>query len=186
MDDGREGIDRVAVEEDIHLDQVRLLLAGLLVVERGVALGAGFQHVEEVEDDFTQWHGVAQLHAVFGQVIHPAHLATLGLAELHGRADELLGHDDGHGDNGLVDLVELAFRPVRGVVNPAFLAVFCHHAVGHGRGGRNQVEAELALQAVAGDFHVQQAQEAAAEAKAKGDGGLGLEGQGGIVKLQLF
>ena len=71
-------------------------------------------------------------------------------------------------------------------MDPLFLAVFSHHAVGHRRRGGNQVEAELALQAVAGDFHVQQSQEAAAETKSEGDGGFGLEGEGGVVKLQLF
>ena len=59
---------------------------------------------------------------------------------------------------------------------PLFLAVFGHHAVGYRRRGGNQIEAELALQTVAGNFHVQQAQEAAAETKAEGDGGFGLEG----------
>ena len=32
MNDGREGIDRVAVKEDIHLYEVGLLLTGLLIV----------------------------------------------------------------------------------------------------------------------------------------------------------
>ena len=80
MDDGREGIDWVAIEQDVDLYQVRELLAGLLIVQRGVALGAGLEHIEEVEDDFAERHGVAQLHAVLGEVVHAAHLAALGLA----------------------------------------------------------------------------------------------------------
>ena len=176
MDDGREGIDWVAIEQDVDLYQVRELLAGLLIVQRSVALGAGLEHIEEIKDDFAERHGVAQLHAVLGKVVHAAHLAALGLAQLHGGADELLGHDDGHLHHGLIDLVKLSFRPVRRVVDPLFLAVFGHHAVGYRWRGGNQVEAELALQAVAGNFHMQQTQEAAAETKAEGDGGFGLEG----------
>ena len=80
MDDGRKGIDWVAIEQDVDLYQVRELLAGLLIVQRGVALGAGLEHIEEIKDDFAKRHGVAQLHAVLGKVVHAAHLAALGLA----------------------------------------------------------------------------------------------------------
>src|SRR3712207_7575627 len=37
--DGRERVDRVPVQQDVHLDQVAGLLAVRLVVQAGVALG---------------------------------------------------------------------------------------------------------------------------------------------------
>ena len=55
----------------------------------------------------------------------------------------------------------------------------------HARRGGDQREVELALEALADDLHVQQAEEAAAEADAQGVGGLGLEGEAGVVELEL-
>ena len=51
---------------------------------------------------------------------------------------------------------------------------------------RHQVEVVLALQALAHDVHVQQAEEAAAEAEAERVGGLRLPGQRGVVERQLL
>ena len=49
-----------------------------------------------------------------------------------------------------------------------------------------QLEVVLALQALAHDVHVQQAEEAAPEAEAQGVGGLGLPGEGGVVEGELL
>ena len=54
-----------------------------------------------------------------------------------------------------------------------------------GRGG-DEVEVVLALEPVADDLEVQEAEEAAAEAEAEGGGGLHLGGEGGVVELQLL
>ena len=64
--------------------------------------------------------------------------------------------------------------------------IFTHNTVGHRRRRGNQVQVELALQAVTGNFHVQKAQEATAETKAQRDGGFWFVGQRGIVKLKLL
>ena len=48
-----------------------------------------------------------------------------------------------------------------------------------------QVQAELALQALLDDLHVQQAQEAHAEAEAEGMGGLGLPDERRVVEREL-
>ena len=57
--------------------------------------------------------------------------------------------------------------------------------VDHVGRGRDQVEVELALEPLADDLHVQQAEEAAAEAEAERAGGLRLVGERGVVELQL-
>ncbi len=44
----------------------------------------------------------------------------------------------------------------------------------------------LALEAFLDDFQVEEAEEAAAETEAEGDGGLGLEGEGGVVEAEFF
>src|SRR6476620_4103602 len=63
VDDRAERVDRLALEQDVDLHQVGRLLARALVVERGVALGARLQLVEEVEDDLAHRQRVAHLDA---------------------------------------------------------------------------------------------------------------------------
>ena len=50
MDDERQGVDRLAVDQDVQLDEVAGPVADLLVVHRGVALGAALELVVEVDD----------------------------------------------------------------------------------------------------------------------------------------
>ena len=57
--------------------------------------------------------------------------------------------------------------------------------VDHVRRGRDEVEAELALEPLADDLEVQQAEEAAAEAEAERGRRLRLVDQRGVVELQL-
>ena len=68
--DRGERVDRLAVQQDVDLDQLGRLLAAGLVVEAGVALGAALQLVEEVVDDLAERQRVAQLDPVGGQVVH--------------------------------------------------------------------------------------------------------------------
>ena len=56
VDDEREGVDRLAVDEDVELDQLRGAVADLLVVHRGVALGAALELVVEVDDELGERH----------------------------------------------------------------------------------------------------------------------------------
>ena len=60
------------------------------------------------------------------------------------------------------------------------------HLVGDVRRRDEQVEVELALEPLAHDLHVQQAEEAAAEAEAERLAGLGLPEQRAVVELQLL
>ena len=64
------------------------------------------------------------------------------------------------------------------------LAVSLEHAVGDVRRGHDQVEVELALEPLAHDLHVQQAEEAAAEAEAERLRRLGLVEERGVVELE--
>ena len=54
MNDGRERIHGVAVEEDVELDKIAGLVVDQLVVEGGVAARGGFQPVEVVVEDLVQ------------------------------------------------------------------------------------------------------------------------------------
>ena len=108
------------------------------------------------------------------------------LAQLHDGARELGGRQDGRIDDGLAHLGNLSFGELARVVDAHLGAILRHDAVDDVRSGRNEVEVELALQALADDLQVEQAEEAAAEAEAEGRGGFGLEGQRRVVELEAL
>ena len=66
------------------------------------------------------------------------------------------------------------------------VAIGLEHLVDHAGRGGDQVLVELALQPLLHDLHVQQAQKAAAKAKAQRLADLGLVVQRSIVELELF
>ena len=66
------------------------------------------------------------------------------------------------------------------------LAVELAHAVGDVRRGDEEIEIEFALEPLADDLHVQQAEEAAAEAEADCLARLGLVEERRVVQLQLL
>ena len=72
-------------------------------------------------------------------------------------------------------VADLYHRPIRAV-----------DVVDNGRRGHDESEVVLALEAFLYDIHVEETEEAAAEAKAKCDGGLRLEDECGIIELQLL
>ena len=51
--------------------------------------------------------------------------------------------------------------------------------------GGDDVHAVFAAEAFLDDFEMEEAEEAAAEAKAQGDGAFGLIDEGGVVELEL-
>ena len=80
--------------------------------------------------------------------------------------------------NRLLDVLDLPFgRDLGRVVDLDHLAVGQGDAVAHGRRGRDEVEVVLALEPLLDDLHVEQAEEAAAEAEAERGRGLRLEGE---------
>ena len=58
--------------------------------------------------------------------------------------------------------------------------------VNNGGEGGDQIQIELPLQPLLNDLHVEHAQKAAAEAEAQRHGAFRLEGEGGVVELELF
>ena len=76
--------------------------------------------------------------------------------------------------------------PARRIVDFDDVAVGLRDLVAHAGRGGDEVEVELALQALLNDLHVEQAEEAAAEAEAEGDGAFRLEEERGIVEAQFF
>src|SRR3546814_7258167 len=87
-----------------------LLRSGRLVVEARVSLRAALELVEEVADDLAERHVVAQLDAVLGEVVHAQEGSTARLAQLHDRADVILGEQDADLDDGLGHRGDAAIR----------------------------------------------------------------------------
>ena len=110
--------------------------------------------------------------------------APLG-AELHHRADVVLRHDHLRADVRLLHLLDLA-RHLGRVVHLEPVAVLLLDVVGDVRRRDEQVEVELALEPLADDLHVQQPEEAAAEAEAERLRRLRLVEQRRVVELELL
>ncbi len=101
-------------------------------------------------------------------------------------AHGIVGGDDHGGDHRLFDLGDFAGRgKLRGIIHLQHFAHSGGDAIAHAGRGGDQVDAELALQAFLHDLHVQQAEEAAAEAEAQRDGVLRLVEERGVIELQL-
>ena len=160
-----------------------------MVVERGVAAGDRLEAVVEVEDDLVERQLVGEHDAGRGDVLEVLLAAALLFDQLEDPADVLLvGEDACASDDRLFD----AARCSEGSGQREGLSTSIDLAVGEGdlvadagRGG-DEVEIVLALQPLLNDLHVQQAEEAAAEAEAERDGGLRLEGEAGVVEAQFF
>src|SRR5258706_2918423 len=184
--DERQGVDAVAVDEDVQAHHVAGAEFPELVVEGGIAARVALQLVEEVHDDLGERHVVREDHLA-ADVLHVHLRAPLLLAQGHHGSYVLVRHDDRGADDGLAGLVDAArVGQLRGVVDFAHRAVARLHLVHHGRCRGDELHVVLALEPLLDNVHVQQAQEAAAEAEAQRLRGLGLVAQARIVQLQLL
>ena len=184
--DHRERVHRRAVDEDVELRQLRAPPADDLVVVAGVAAAERLQLVVEVGHDVGQRQLVLQKDArragVAELLLHAAPL----LEQLHQPADVLLRGDDRRLDERLLDPLELVrLGQLRRAVDLEVVAADHHHAVRHPRRRRDEVEVELPLEPRLDDLHVQQPEEAAAEAEAEGVGDFRLEVERRVVEREL-
>ncbi len=182
MEDERQRVHGLAVDEDVQLDEAALLVARQRIVERGVAARAAFQGVEKVVDNLVERQLVMHVHAVGVEVIHAEERAAPLLAQLHDAAHVLLRRVDVGVGHGLIRLGDAGrVGVVGGVVDFDRGAVRQADAVDDARRGHNQVEAVLALQPLLHDLHVQQAQKAAAEPEPQRRRRLRRKGEGRVV-----
>src|SRR3569833_3106196 len=101
--DAADSIYRLLVDEELQLDEIAGPPAGILVIERGIALRRSFELTKEI---IYQGHGrnrVFEYH--LGRVAHKLEallFAPARFAQLDHPAEVLLGHRDGGRDEGLL------------------------------------------------------------------------------------
>ena len=189
MNQRRKSVDGVPVEHDVHLDQLRSPVPDGVVVKRGVSARNGLKAVVKIKHDFGQGHVEVELDAVGREVVLAGDHAALVDAQRHHRAHVVRLRDDLGLDEGLFDAVKARrIGVVRGVRHEerlvdVGLGVGEVRHVGH---RRNHGHIELALQAFLHDFHVEHAEESAAEPKPKRRRGLGLKRERRVVQAQFF
>ena len=187
MRDEAERVDLIAVEEHIHLHKVARLILAQLIVERGVALRARLERVEEIIDYLVERHLIVQLNKARVEILHVLVLAASVLTQRHDVADVLLRRDDGHLHIRLVRLGDgRGVRVIVGVVDHDGAAVGLYDLVDNGGERCDQLKVKFALQTLLDYLHMQHAKEAAAEAEAQRNGALRLKRERGVVELELF
>ena len=128
-----------------------------------------------------------QVHADIVQILHVDEHAALLLAQIHQGTHVIVGGVEVDIHKRLLLLDDVGGVRVAGrVVDHLHSAVRQGQAVADAGGRGDDIQVELPLETLGDDLHVEQAQEAAAEAKAQRGTGLKLKGQGSVVQLQLF
>src|SRR3954447_22087307 len=188
VDDQRQRVDGLAVDEDVDLDEVGGPIPELLVVHRRIALAAALHLVEVVDDELGQRHLEVKDDACRVEVLHRHELATPIGRELHERADVLARGDEAELHPGLLDRLDLARVREEGGVVDDDLATLVRQldVVFDRRRRRDEVERELALEALLDDLHVQQPEESAPEPEPERHRALRRVGEAGVVQVQLL
>ena len=83
----RECVDRLAVEQDVELDELRGPERIDVVVKRGITLRDALELVVEVDYNFAQRQHEVKLHAVAADILLVDELAALVEAERHDGPD---------------------------------------------------------------------------------------------------
>jgi len=186
VDDAGEGIHRLAVDQDVQLDQVGLGITGEVIVHGGIPAADRFEPVVKINDDLVERQIVGEHDPLLAHVLKTALRAAFFLKQTEDAAEVFVGrHDDG-GVDRLLDPVNVAGRrQMGGIFDEQLLARPADDAVTYAGCGGDQVELELPLQPALDDVHVQQAEKAATKAEAQGGGGFGIEPEGAVVELEF-
>ena len=187
MDDDGEGIDEIAIQKDIELHGIGLLVAGELVVEGGIALGGGFQLIEEVENDLREWDGIGKVDTCLIEVGHRLEDAATILHKLHDIPYHIGGDEDLYLGDRFFDMLDLGHRrELRRIVHRYHRAVGLVDVINDRRRGGDELQVVLTLEAFLHDVHVKQSQKAAAETEAQCLRGFRHVLERRIIQLQLF
>src|SRR5271168_2658363 len=187
MDDDRERVDRFAGDQNVELDHGRLPSAGQLIVKRSIAARDGLEPIVEIENDFVQRQFIREHDARGGYIFKVELAAALLFDELEDSADVFLVGKNLGGNDRLLNIFDVGgIWPARRIVDFDRAAIGHGDEITHARRSGDEVELIFALQALLNDFHVQEAEKAAAKAEAQRDRTLGLEEERRIVETKFF
>ena len=187
MGQRRQGINRLAVQQDVQLDKPRRAERVDVVVERGIALRYRLQLVVEVNDNLAKRQHEVQLHTIAADILLVYQFAALVETECHNRSDKVGGRDDTGTYIGLLNMVyHRLVGQSRGVVHLLHLALLGVADVRHVGNRCDDVHIELSVQALLYNLHVEQSQETATETESQRYRRLGRERQRRVVQLQLL
>src|SRR5207244_1959028 len=183
VDNKRQGIHALAVQQDIDFHQLGWLVADDLIVERCIALCLGLQSVIEVEHDLAERHLVNKHDPGRIQIGQTLLRAAALLAQGQEVADIGLRRDERRLNVRLLEVLDRGgLRQLCRVINVQGLAFGGSDLVHHRRRRTDQLQRKLALKALLDDLHMKKAQEATAKAESEGDRGLRLIDKAGLVK----
>ena len=165
--DQRQRIHTLTVDQHVHTNHVRGLEAFEVVVQRRIATGGRLQTVEEVEHHFCHRNFIGQRHLVT-VVNHVGLHATLLNTQGDHVTEELLRQQHVTLCDWLAQFLNIIQRRELGrAVDVDHLFRCGFYFVDNRRGGGDQIQIVFTLQTFLNDLHVQQTEEATAEAKAQ-------------------
>ena len=183
----REGVHLFGVEEDVHADDVAHLVARRLVVHGRIAVRDALERVVEVDEDLVQRQHAVQHHAVAVHRLRALQDAAAVQHDAHHVADRVARRDDARLEDWFGDrVVGARLRHLQRVVELLHRAILHRHLVDNAGGGGDDVEIELTAQTLLHDLHVEQTEEATAEAEAQRDRALVVEGESRVVEVELL
>ena len=186
--DRRQRIHRLAVDQDLQLLQLIGAVFEELVIQRGVAARAALELVEEVDDDLGERDFVIELDPVRGRVfLALVDAAPLG-DQVHDRAVVIGGRDDLDVHPRLADLDDQALiGQVGRRVDNASSSPSCSSTSYSTVGAVKTMSRSYSRSSRSWMISMwNKPRKPAAETETQRLGGLGFEGQRGVVELQLF
>ena len=155
MHDEGKCIDDIAIQKDIKLHQIALLVAFELIVEGTVAARSGLQRIEEIVDDLIKRHLIVEHDTDIVHVFHVDILASSILTELHQVTDIFLRRHDRRLYDRLFHIVDLRrIRHIRRVIHTDAFTGCRINLINYGRSRRDQIKVKLSFESFLDDFIV--------------------------------
>ena len=186
MDDAGKGVHRLAVDQHVEFDHVRLDIADVFVVHRAEAAGQALDAVVEVDQDFVEGEQAGEHDPSGVQRLGVVEDAALFRHQGHQVADVFVRAEDKSFDGRLLDLGDVSLLGQEGrVVDFLDGTVAEREPIDHAGVGGDDVHVVFAAQAFLDNLQVEQTEKTAAKAKAQGNRSLRLVDERRVVQLEF-
>ena len=158
MNDKAESINLIAIEENIHLNQLGRAILRDFIVKASITTGRGFELVKEVKDDFSKRDLIDDIDPIIIDIVHGHKVTALALSQLHHRSDKFLGYHNLRLNIRLLDGINLGrVRKLARIGHIKGGTIRHIDLIDNGRRRHDQINIKLTLQTLLNDIHVQQA-----------------------------